>query len=135
MKSNFDLELLKDIRDPSSQYCAVWKYSVHHSELVIEVKSDVDETPTTKRLFWIFQGVMSYHGPLKWQGADFHLAPDSDCLELIIHLKPGLKNPEVLVNDGLCNLFRFKDRISRLDVHILASGAIRGTELSSAGMN
>jgi hypothetical protein len=129
MRRDFDSELLSNIHNPETQYCTVWKYIVQHSEMAVQIRSDIDETPTTKKLFWIFEGVLLYQGPLKWQGADFRLAPDHECMELITRLKPEIKHPEILIDSGFYNLFKFRDRISGFDINIVASSAIKVTNL------
>ena len=125
MRTDFELELLSSIHSPETRYCTVWKYVVQHSEMAVQIRSDLDETSTTKKLFWVFQGVLLYQGPLKWQGADFHLSSDNDCMKLLIQLNPKIKYPELLISEGRCNLFRFSDRISGFDVNILASTVIK----------
>jgi hypothetical protein len=129
MRRDFDTELLSGMDHPELYYCTVWEFTVHHAEMVLQIRSDLNEITTTKKLFWIFQRVMYYQGPLKWYGADFHLGSDSECMKLIAQLEPKVARPDVLLDMGLCNLFKFNDSATGLDVNILAGGAIKAENL------
>jgi hypothetical protein len=116
--------LLAGVNEPENYYCAVWAHTVHHSELAVRIISDRDETPTTQFFYWIFSGVLFYEGPLKWQGADFSF-DDSECDTILMRIYPTLNNSEKIVIHDLHRLFKFIDKMSGLEVKILASGVIR----------
>ena len=116
--------LLTGVNEPENYYCAVWAYTVHHSELAVRMISTRDETPSTKKFYWIFSGVLFYEGPLNWQGADFSF-DDSGRNTILMKIYPALNNSEKLAMQNLFRLFTFIDKKSGLDVRILASGVTR----------
>jgi len=123
MRRDFYSELLNGIDHPETYYCRVWECQARYEYLMlIQLKSDPAEM-RGKELFWEFQRVMYFQGPLHWQGADFRLGSDSECIELLAQLEPKVTHPEMLIEWDFCSLFKFKDKITGLDIKILAGGA------------
>jgi hypothetical protein len=118
-------QLLSGIDNPEFSYCTLWMYTCHHSELVIRIMSTYSETPATKKFYWIFAGVIYHEGPEKWQGADFYIANSERDIFLKKIINPAVGNFDVLIKSDFYQLFKFIDKISGLEIKIIASGVIR----------
>ncbi len=122
------IELLAGVNNPKIYYCSIWLYTTHHSEIAVRVMSTLDESPATNKFYWIFTGVVYFEGPLKWQGADIYF-DDIERGSLVKKIYPTFHNIEELISSDTYRLFKFADKISELEVRILASGVMRVEKL------
>jgi|SRR5919109_1382074 hypothetical protein len=122
-------QLLFGIDNPELCYCTMWMYTSHHSELAIRVMSTPKDTTDTKKFYWIFTGVIYHEGPSKWQGADFYIANSERDSLLKRIVNPAVGNVDKLIESDFYHLFKFIDKISGLEVRIIASGVIRVEKL------
>lgn len=67
------------IQRPEMMACMVTEYKWNRQVLTVKLKRD--QSP---EVFYLrFTRVEFFAGPMMWQGADFHIGNDADCLELL----------------------------------------------------
>lgn len=91
--SNNELEKIQEnvlnLDDPKNWYCNVWSYEVDHQMLNIQIKNTNDPA----RLIDIhFTSVEYFSGAVRWAGANLHIHPQPECMELLLKHRPDLKD-------------------------------------------
>jgi hypothetical protein len=78
----FPIDSVFKIKDPDSYECHVEAYDARLSHLVIRTrklgKAALGETPP----YFEFNNVMYFEGSMTWIGANFCVAPPTDCLQV-----------------------------------------------------
>jgi Uma2 family endonuclease len=72
---------LLSIPDPTNYRVHIHRYAISHSTLILRLL----RKDTQHRLFLIFDGVLYFSGQIRWESADFRIAPQGECLEILKH--------------------------------------------------
>jgi hypothetical protein len=79
------------LRAPQRHRCQVYRYFSGLSRLYLSVMRPQQTEPV---FFVLFSDVAYFSGPMGWTSADFHLAPDQACIDLL--LQAGIIGEAVL---------------------------------------
>jgi hypothetical protein len=115
------------ITDPDSYGCGVYKYVASLSVLHIRV---VNSTKPPNLFYIVFYPVEYFSGPMYWQGANFQLAPDEECLMILSRLERYKGTlPEKLLIDEEHKLKLFTVKSPRNTIQIVAKEAKTHNEI------
>lgn len=89
MMSNDDSEKIQEnifgIEDPDNWVCTVDSYISGHSYLVIRAYNE----NLDKAIKFGFEGIEYFSGAIRWEGANFRLHSQSDCVKLLLNHRPS----------------------------------------------
>ncbi|MBZ0295942.1 MAG: hypothetical protein K8L99_25505 [Anaerolineae bacterium] len=70
-----------DLKAPELYRCQVYRYFNGLSRLYVGVFKPYQSVPA---FYFLFSDVGYFEGPVNWQGADFDIAPDEECIDLML---------------------------------------------------
>lgn len=70
------------LKSPELYRCQVYRYFNGLSRLYIGVFKPYQSVPS---FYLLFSDAGYFEGPLNWQGADFEIASDEACIQLMLH--------------------------------------------------
>ena len=80
-----------ELAAPIRYRCQVYRYFSGLSRLYLSIFKPQQNVPA---FFVLFSDVAYFEGPMNWQSADFQIAPDQECIDLL--LATGLIGEAVL---------------------------------------
>ncbi len=114
-----------DLESPQDHYCAITSYRFSHSLMLVTVTRD--EFDAHDAFYVTFSEALYIEAPFRWKGADFHIASEEECENLLV--KIGYSGETL--NLMLKQYHIFFVELPNLRVRILASRVDKSSDPSS----